>query len=137
METPPVGDIQSPVGNDVARTDLATAQRWSDATRYVEILTRTGKPIPEGRPPSSMKWTGIARVTTTITAATGGTYGSGVITFQKDNGSALIDDSMRAGITVKNFTGNHVASGSTSYISVFWDLGSWWFDGPANCTMLS
>jgi hypothetical protein len=75
-------------------------------------------------------WT---KTTSSVTARSSATYGTGSAKIQSDSGTAFVDDG--ATITVKNGTDKVIASGS--FLMVTWALGHWWATVPGSCSNLS
>jgi hypothetical protein len=75
----------------------------------------------------------IARTTTSITARSSATYGSGSAKIQSDSGTALVDDGTT--VTVKNMTDKTIASGA--YVMIVRSLGKWWVAAVGSCGNLS
>jgi hypothetical protein len=110
-----------------------TYARHDAAARYVESMNRT--PTPQ-RSTSRGPWVmpcQIAKATSSITARSSATYGSGSAKLQSDSGTALVDDGDT--ITVKNMTDKTIASGA--YVLVVWALGKWWVAAVGSCGNLS
>lgn len=73
------------------------------------------------------------KTTSSITARSSATYGSGSAKIQTDSGTAFVDNG--ATITLKNGTDKTIASGS--YVLAVWALGKWWAAVPGSCSNLS
>lgn len=120
------------------RPVVPTADAWgrvAQAVKRVEgqSLSRTPR---AGRGLGAWSNSGIiAKATTSISARSGATYGTGTIQIQKDTGSALADDTSQPTMGVKNLTKFAIDSGS--YLFVGWALGSWWVLVPDDCDHLT
>lgn len=123
---------------DVSRPVVPTAEAWSRVSATVKrvegsSLSRTPRPARGVGAWSSGGW--IAKATTTITARSGSSYGTGTVQLQRDTGSALADDTSQPTFTAKNLFNKAITIGS--YVGLDWKLGSWWVDIPDDCDHLS
>jgi hypothetical protein len=75
----------------------------------------------------------IAKATTSITARSTATYGTGSAKIQSDSGTAFVDDGST--VVVKNMTDKTIASGA--YVMVVRSLGKWWVAAVGSCDNLS
>lgn len=134
--TPPGNSPDGQAGdNQPVSLTRETANRMARSTRYVERMQRA-RP-PGGKNTShDFRFTALARATSTISAASGLTYGTGTVTFLKDTGSALADDAP-TGVTVKNLVSKTIASGSTNVLFLGFALNKWWVIAVRDCSMLS
>lgn len=80
-------------------------------------------------PPGSI----VAKATTSITARSGATYGTGSAKIQGDNGTAYVDDGVT--VTVKNTLNKTIASGS--YVTCVWANKKWRVVAAGDCANLS
>ena len=77
----------------------------------------------------------LAITTSSITAASGLTYGFGTATFLNDNGTSLSTGTLTIA-KLKNYHDKTIASGSVVWVDQAAD-GSWWVIDVAKCTNLS
>lgn len=133
MNDPVKPQTPSIAGGQVA-LDVASARRTEAVVQYVERMHRGGAPLP-GRGMSNWSVPAtIAETTSNILAASGKTYKSGSAVIQKDNGTALSNDTGNT-ITVYNLTEKPIKSGSLVLVS--WALGKWWIGVVDKCSNLT
>jgi hypothetical protein len=89
-----------------------------------------GFPFPMGEPLSIIQ---IAKSTSSITARSSATYGTGSAKIQSDSGTALVDDGDT--VTVKNMTDKTIASGA--YVLIVKAIDLWWVAAVGSCDNLS
>lgn len=131
---PPVGPQKPPSTGGTVTPTHATADRWSEATRYVERFFRS-RTAPQRRGMDTWEsGARVAKTTTGVSARSGATYGTGTIIFQVDDGTSLSDDGIDT-YDVKNVTDNVIAS--AAYVLVIWAQGAWWVAVPGSCSNLS
>lgn len=121
---PPNADQQPPGNaNGPVQIDRVTADAFADATRYVQRIVRgrddRGYPRGTGLNPGI-----YALTTSTISAASGATLGSGTVTLCSRSGATLTADG-ETGVTVYN-AGGSVASGR--YVKLGCAGGAWSVD---------
>lgn len=112
----------------------------ADAAKRIALTVRRVEDSWRNRPPSQgsgpQAWTRAAcwmKTTSTISARSGATYGSGSAKLQSDSGTAFVDD----GITVTLYNGTDKTIASGAYILAIFTLGKWWAGVPGSCSNLS
>jgi hypothetical protein len=122
-----------PVGGVPMLLDPATAKRIEAAVAYVEGTYRNRSPGGLRGPRGGDISCEIAKATSSITARSTSTYGTGSAKIQSDSGTAFSDDGET--VTVKNMTDKTIASGA--YVLIVWALGKWWVAAVGSCDNLS
>lgn len=129
----PVAPLVPPVGGKPKALSPATAVRVMRSVDYTERAARVGMPREGGAPKGWAYPAYVMKTTTTVTARSGATYGTGSAKLQVDTGTALADDAET--VVVKNLTDKVVASGA--YVVVAWALGQWWVVAVGSCANLT
>lgn len=118
--TPPSGPTVTPLDNGLVAFDRDSAARTADAVRYVERQARGGAPGQRRVPRFAVNTGFYAYTSGGISAASGGTLGSGSAQLCSRNAAALTADGDT--VTVYN-AGGAVAAGT--FLSVTWVDGDW------------
>ena len=116
----PIGQASRPLSNNPVVPDRHTAQRFSEATKYVEAVRRGGSPRTFAASiPVNPGY--FARTTSTVSAASGLTLGTGSAQLCSLSGLTLTVD----GDTVSVLNLIAVSIPSSTLVILSWINGAW------------
>lgn len=121
---------------DSRKPVVPTAEAWNRVRSVVRRVEGSFSNVPARKGEGFGAWSTpafVAKCTTSITARSGATYGTGSAKLQSDSGTAYVDDGDV--VAVKNNLNKTIASGA--YITVVWALGQWRVVAVGDCANLS
>ena len=132
--------MQPGVGQGKPQQDTRYVILNTEAARRVVAATRRVEDSFRNRPPTRglgfrgyMLPSAWFKTTSSVSARSSATYGSGSAKMQGDSGTAFLDN----GITVTLYNGTDKVIASGAYVLAVFAMGKWWAAVPGSCSNLS